>query len=90
MPFCGCSSAENDYFDRYPSSLSTMLAKAPDGHVAGTEKESGNKAEGGLIVAFLYHALLADPSAHAALLEGGSRPGYSTTDHLSPCGHDSS
>jgi hypothetical protein len=82
MPFCGCKDAENDYFNRYPSSLSRMLAKAPDGHVAGTEKASGNKAEGGLVVAFLYHALLNDSSAHSALREGLSRPGYSMVDKL--------
>lgn len=77
MPFCGCGNAKSDYYDRYPSATNKTLIKAPDSHVLGTEAESGNKFEGGLEVAFLYHALKEDPEAYAALLEGGSRKGYS-------------
>ena len=82
MPFCGCGPATDDYFDRYPASTARMLAKSPDGHVEGVQHASGNKAEGGLVVAFLYHVLKSDPDAHAALVESGSRSGYTIIDKL--------
>jgi hypothetical protein len=82
MPDCGCGPATNDYFDRYPASTPSMLAKSPDGHVEGTEGPTGNKAEGGLVVAFLYHVLRSDPDARAALVKSGSRSGYSIVDKL--------
>ena len=63
-------------FWRHISTNKTLI-KAPDSHVRGTEGESGNKFEGGLEVAFLYHALKEDPDAYVALLEGGRRKGYS-------------
>jgi hypothetical protein len=87
MPFCGCGNAKHDYYDRYPSTTKRMLMKCPDNHVLGTVGITGNKAEGGSIVAFLYHALLQDGSAHAALVEGGSRMGYSVEDDLGPSEH---
>jgi hypothetical protein len=83
MPFCGCGNAEKDYYNRYPPSTSKTMIKSPDSHVLGTETETGNKFEGGLVVAFLYHVLNADPDAYTALLEGGSRKGYSVK-HSSP------
>ena len=82
MPFCGCFNAKTDYFNRYPASTKRMLVESPDGHVDGTEGNSGNKFEGGLVVAFLYYTLTSDPSAHAALVEGSSRKGYSFQDKL--------
>jgi hypothetical protein len=82
MPFCGCGPAKNDYFDRYPASTPRVVAKSPDGHVEGVCLASGNKAEGGLVVAFLYHVLKSDPDARAALVESGSRSGYSIVDKL--------
>jgi hypothetical protein len=82
MPFCGCGPATNDYFNRYPSSTPRVLTKSPYGHVDGVQHASGNKAEGGLVVAFLYHVLAGDPDARAALVEAGSRKGYTVVDKL--------
>ena len=70
------------FFDRYPASTPRVVAKSPDGHVEGVCLASGNKAEGGLVVAFLYHVLKSDPDARAALVESGSRSGYSIVDKL--------
>jgi hypothetical protein len=82
MPDCGCGPATKDYYARYPSTTPRMLAKSPFGHVVGTETASGDRAEGGMVVAFLYHVLKGDPDARAALVEAGSRKGYSAEDQL--------
>ena len=84
MPFCGCTNAKNDYYDRYANTTKKMLMKCPDSHTVGTESATGNHFEGGLIVAFLYRTLLHDKNAHAALIQGGSRRGYSFEDALGP------
>jgi hypothetical protein len=80
-PFCGCDAAKSGYYNRFRTTTPRMLVESPFGHDAALFA-GGNKAEGGLVVAFLYHVLKRDNEARRALVEAGSRQGYTIDDEL--------
>ena len=68
MPFCDCSRAITDYYDRAP--LGRVVAEVPDGHVDGACFEAGEKNEAGYITAMLYYGLRGLKEAGDALKQG--------------------
>jgi hypothetical protein len=72
MPFCGCSYAENDYYQRLATTLPRVKVKVKGAsHVDGTEGKSGDMFEGGYVVAFLHTILKEDANAGRAILASG-------------------
>lgn len=80
MPTCGCSDAKNSYYDRYPAATPRALLKSPGTHITGVCKDSGDRNEGGSVVAFLSYVLNGDACGREALHE--KRSGYSFQDDL--------
>lgn len=78
-PFCGCSYATDDYFNRVAGPK--MLVAVPATHVQGAVGPSGDSFEGGYVVAFLKYALDGDQDARAAI-DAGRAPEDQITDEL--------
>lgn len=80
VPFCGCITADGEYFRRLPAAQSKFFLSAPSQHITGVIGDSGRQYSGGHINAFLAWLFRGDREARTAMATRLS--GYSHVDLL--------